>query len=571
MREAAQNEETLMTKRISCLILALLTVLSFAAVAAADGAPAELAVSARTGKLPAPALGAVSCTAQGAKIAWSAVPGAARYRVYYKTASGWQRIAETTANTLIWVGAKSGTSYTFTVRAFDGAGQGGYYDTAGKSLSYVAAPQISQAACAAGGVKLQWNAVAGAAGGYRVYRKTAGGWQRIGDTTGTSFTWTGAKSGESYTFTVRCLAADKKSFLSAYDTVGRTVTYLAPPVVRQVSCADGGVQVQWDAVPGAAQYRVFYKTTGGWQRAGTATGTGFLWAGAQSGTAYAFTVRCLSADGKSYTSAYDTKGKSLTYIAAPAIKNAVSTAGGMELSWDAVPGAALYRVYLRAPDGWNKLGDTTGTSFTWPDARDQVGYVFTVRCLSADGKRFTSAYDTAGYPALYEFKATRPLENLGKVSGLCQGNRGCCLATSFSMAANIILGWDKYGPYDWTAPGSDAANVGPNTTLTGSDGYTYKVHISAAASVDDLRTIIDRSLADGCPIIIPVHNLSTANTHYVVAVGYDETLGEYLIADPAVAGGPMTSAAVPIKSNRNMSLGNKDGTLTYIGFTRSQA
>lgn len=559
-----------MTKKIPCLILALLAVLSFASLAFADGAPAELAVSAGTDKLPAPVLGAVSCTAQGAKIAWSPVAGAARYRVYYKTASGWQRIGETTAHTLIWVGARSGTSYTFTVRAFNAAGRGGTYDAAGRTLTYVTAPQISQAECAANGVKLQWNAVAGAAGGYRVYYRTAAGWRKIGDATGTSFTWTGAKSGERYTFTVRCLAADKKSFLSAYDTVGRTVTYLAPPVVRQVSCADGGVRVQWDAVAGAAQYRVFYKTTGGWQRAGAASGTSFLWAGAQSGTTYTFTVRCLSADGKSYTSAYDTKGKSLTYIAAPAIKNAASTAKGMELTWDAVPGAALYRVYLRSPDGWNRLGDTTGTSFIWPDARDQVGYVFTVRCLSADGKRFTSGYDTAGYPALYEFKATRPLDNLGKVSGLCQGNRGCCLATSFSMAANIILGWDKYGPYDWTAPGSDAANVSPSTTLVGSDGYTYKVHISAAASVDDLRTIIDRSLADGCPIIIPVHNLSTANTHFVVAVGYDETLGEYLIADPAVAGGPMTTAAVPIKSNRNMSLGNKNGTLTYISFTRSQ-
>ncbi len=561
-----------MIKRIPCLILALLTVLSFAVPALADGATAEpAAVSAATDKLPAPALGTPSCTAQGAKIAWSAVPGAAKYRVYYKAASGWQRIAETGANTLIWVGAKSGATYTFTVRAFDAAGQGGYYDAAGKSLSYVAAPTIAQADCAANGVRLQWNAVAGAAGGYRVYYKTASGWQRIGDTAGTSFTWTGAKSGERYTFTVRCLAGDKKSFLSAYDTVGRTVTYVAPPMLRQVSCADGGVRVQWDAVPGAAQYRVYYKTASGWQRIGDTAGTSLLWTGAKSGERYTFTVRCLAADKKSFTSAYDTAGKSVIYIAAPKIKNAVSTSKGMELTWDAVAGAARYRVYLRGPGGWDKLGDTTGTSFTWTDARDQVGYVFTVRCLSADGKRFTSAYDTAGYPALYEFKATRPLENLSKVSGLSQGNRGCCLATSFSMAANLILGWDKYGPYDWTAPGSDAANVGPNTTLAGSDGYTYKVHISAAASVDDLRTIIDRSLADGCPIIIPVHNLSTANTHFVVAVGYDETLGEYLIADPAVAGGPMTSAAVPIKSNRNMSLGNKDGSLTYISFTRSQA
>ena len=35
----------------------------------------------------------------------------------------------------------------------------------------------------------------------------------------------------------------------------------------------------------------------------------------------------------------------------------------------------------------------SGTSFTWTGAKKDMGYTFTLRCLSVDGKSYTSDFD----------------------------------------------------------------------------------------------------------------------------------------------------------------------------------
>ncbi len=88
---------------------------------------------------------------------------------------------------------------------------------------------------------------------------------------------------------------------------------LAAPEIRSVSNTANGVQITWDAVPGAVQYRVFYETdNGGWSKIADTADTSYTWENAQDGMTYTFTVRCLSADGESYTSDYAI-GKTITY------------------------------------------------------------------------------------------------------------------------------------------------------------------------------------------------------------------------------------------------------------------
>ncbi len=92
---------------------------------------------------------------------------------------------------------------------------------------------------------------------------------------------------------------------------------LAAPEIRSVSNTANGVQITWDAVPGAVQYRVFYETdNGGWSKIADTADTSYTWENAQDGTTYTFTVRCLSADGESYTSDYAI-GKTITYKEEP--------------------------------------------------------------------------------------------------------------------------------------------------------------------------------------------------------------------------------------------------------------
>ena len=111
-------------------------------------------------------------------------------------------------------------------------------------------------------------------------------------------------------------------------------------------------------------------------------------------------MRCLSADGKSYTSAYNTAGKTITYVAAPAISSVSNTANGVTVKWAKVAGAAKYRVFRKTGSGgWTKVGDTTGTSLTDKSAKSGTTYTYTVRCLSADSKSYTSSYDATGKTA----------------------------------------------------------------------------------------------------------------------------------------------------------------------------
>ena len=82
------------------------------------------------------------------------------------------------------------------------------YLSAGKTIRFIQAPSISSLTSTSKGVKISW--------------------KKIADSTGTSYTWTGAKSGTAYTFYIRCVSADGKKITSGVDTKGKTIKYKKP-------------------------------------------------------------------------------------------------------------------------------------------------------------------------------------------------------------------------------------------------------------------------------------------------------------------------------------------------------
>ena len=368
----------------------------------------------------APKLKSASVTASGINISWDRVIGTVKYRVFYKTGnSGWVKIADTASTNYTWKGAKGGTKYTFTVRCIsdDGKSYTSSFDSKGKTVNLLASPKISSLSSTATGIKISWGKVSGAEK-YRVfYKNSNGGWTKIADTASTSFNWTGAKSGTKYTFTVRCISKDGKSFTSTYDSTGKSIQYVAAPKISSVSNTATGVKISWGKVAGAAKYSVFYKAgNSGWTKIANTDATSFTWTKAKSGTTYTFTVRCLSSDGKTYTSAFDGTGKSIKYIAPPKVLSAVKIATGTLVTWEKSAGAAKYRVFYKA-DGeskWHKAGDTTSTCFTWTKAKSGTKYTFTVRCISSDGKTFTSAYDTKGVSQSTSFTTAKGYQGVVK-------------------------------------------------------------------------------------------------------------------------------------------------------------
>ena len=210
------------------------------------------------------------------------------------------------------------------------------------------------------GVDLEWNKISGATA-YRVFRKTNGGnWVILGDTPSNQMTDNSISNGNSYTYAVRCLADNWSTYLSNYDHPGSTIRPVARPAITSLTNVNGGVEVKWDAVNGAGMYRIFRKTgSDKWTKVGDSRTTSFVDTSAKSGTAYSYTVRCMTSDGKFYSSTYNTTGKSITYVAAPALQSIEGASSGVILKWNGVKGAAKYRVFRKTGTGsWEKAAPT---------------------------------------------------------------------------------------------------------------------------------------------------------------------------------------------------------------------
>ena len=357
-----------------------------------------------------PALNSVAAVDGGLKVSWSAVQGAAMYRVYYRVEGGWKGVANTTASSYTHRGLSNNSTFCYTVRALNASGACvSGYDAAGITGTYHSTPILGKVTGAYGGQKVSWSPVEGAQN-YRVYIKNGSGWKGVGNTTGTSFLNTDVQTGTAYTYTVRCIAADGVTVQSYYDKKGVSGDYYAAPHVARITPEDGGLRVSWEAVEGAAQYRLYYLTENGWKGLGTTAALSLSHQGLEDGATYTYTLRTADAKG-SLLSSYDPIGCSAQYHAPHDLS--VSYDGAYTLSWDAV-GADAVRL-IRTAFGSDAqtialIDDPGQTSYTDAAAEADVIYSYGMILLDENGEALTAASGDAlwylgGEPAHGELTA----------------------------------------------------------------------------------------------------------------------------------------------------------------------
>lgn len=160
------------------------------------------------------------------RLSWKAVADADGYRVYRKTKDGWKYAADTAALSVQCRSLNWGSTYTYTVRAYEKIGTGrsyGLYSKNGVSARVIpSTPKLTGASAVQSGIRVKWGATSDAQG-YVVYRKSgSGGWSSIAKLGKISaYTDKSAKRGVTYTYAVRaCCAVNRSNVLSGYDAKG---------------------------------------------------------------------------------------------------------------------------------------------------------------------------------------------------------------------------------------------------------------------------------------------------------------------------------------------------------------
>jgi hypothetical protein len=137
-------------------------------------------------------------------------------------ATTWTKIATVTKTNYTDTTVKSGTVYTYTVKAYASKMLSGCNMTGWKTY-YLSSPKLVSCLSYPDGVTLRWEKVTGATW-YAVYRKgVTGSWTRIGTTTGNNkvtYIDKTAEKGKRYTYTVRACYG---GYMSSYYT-GEKIT-----------------------------------------------------------------------------------------------------------------------------------------------------------------------------------------------------------------------------------------------------------------------------------------------------------------------------------------------------------
>ncbi len=201
---------------------------------------------------------------KGVKITWSAVSGADNYIVYRKSgSSGYKTVKTVSGSSTSYVDttAKSGTKYTYTVRAKNISGSGSYNKT-GLSIYYIAVPKTIKAKNVAAGVKVSWSKVTGAKG-YEVLRKNSSGkWTKVATIkkqSTVSYTDTKASNGAYYYYTVVPYNGKTKSA----EKLSSKIMFLSSPEIKTIKSTANGIYLKWTKNTKASYYKVYRKTGSG--------------------------------------------------------------------------------------------------------------------------------------------------------------------------------------------------------------------------------------------------------------------------------------------------------------------
>ena len=331
---------------------------------------------------------------------------------------------------------------------------------------------------------------------------------------------------------MRCVSADGKSFTSDFDHTGVTYKHTKLPALKSPELTKEGIKISWTEVKGAEKYRVYYYGSKGWTRMGETTSGSYLDTAVSSNNTYRYTVRCITADGKKFTSDFDAAGVKIFYVAAPKLTSSDVGTSSITFSWSKPAGATKYRVYKRVNNKWTRQTDTASNSFTDSDVYSGVTYSYTVRVLSPDSKSFYSGFDPDGFIFTTDMNSGSGSVVNGDFVYYDQGAYNYpygddtiaysgCGPTAFAMVASTLTG-KTITPIDavsWCGNNYYVDNVGTRWDYFTAASNRFGIKMEKQLGASDFDSVITALRQGKYVISAQKAGIFTRGGHFIVLAG----------------------------------------------------
>jgi len=366
----------------------------YIAVSAENGAgegDKTAAISVKTNQIPPQqptGLISLTHTETSITIVWDAVSGAAKYHVYAGTTAG-SLTLRGSPTSLYYVidGLIGDRTYYIEVSAENEAGEGeksaAITVTTNQGIKPAAPSGLTAEAVTETSIAISWNNVSGAVS-YNVFTGTTpANMTNRGNPTATNFTVTGLTANTTYYIAVSARTASNES--DQCTPINTVTKPTAPTGLTTGTVTSNSIAVTWTGITGVSGYTVYAGiSSGNMTQQGTPTAASYTITGLTANTAYYIAVSARNASGEGSQSSPIT---ATTKLPAPAglIATPQSASSSIQVSWNAVSGAASYNVFRSASETgtYSSIGTTSGTSYNDTGRTVSTPYYYKVSAVTS--------------------------------------------------------------------------------------------------------------------------------------------------------------------------------------------
>ncbi|MFN0253072.1 MAG: fibronectin type III domain-containing protein [Kofleriaceae bacterium] len=334
------------------------------------------------------------------EVDWSDVSGAVKYYVFQAQGAGSFAYVGTALNSDFTAASlAAATTYSFHMQAVDALDvESADSATASATTFLPGASGAAAVAVSASRIEMTWDAVPGASKYYLFQAEGAGAFAYVTTAQTTGYVAAGLNANTTYSFQIQSVDSFDQPSPEIATTAATTFpagSSVSPPAnVGATALSPSRIDVAWDSVAGATKYYVFQaQGAGPSMYVGTALTNSWEAIGLSANTSYSYVIQAVdSADLPSTDSAVAsaTTPSDAPPLAAPANLSATAVSSSqIELSWDAVTGAANYYVFLSTVGGPLYVTTVTApqTSLSASGLQANTEYTYVVEAVDAAGGR----------------------------------------------------------------------------------------------------------------------------------------------------------------------------------------